>query len=94
LLQPIVENAILHGIAPKPAPGRVDVLARAEDGRLHLEIRDDGVGLPPARSGQAGIGLENTRTRLEKIYGTDHRLFLTSEPGRGVTVKIEIPCRR
>jgi len=94
LLQPIVENAILHGIAPKPAPGRVDVLAHAEDGRLHLEIRDDGVGLPPARSGQAGIGLENTRTRLEKIYGTDHRLFLTSEPGRGVTVKIEIPCRR
>ena len=94
LLQPIVENAILHGIAPKPTPGRVDVLAHVEGGRLHIEIRDDGVGLPAARSGQTGIGLVNTRTRLEKIYGTNHRLVLTSEPGRGVTVKIEIPCRR
>jgi sensor histidine kinase YesM len=94
LLQPIVENAISRGIAPKPAPGRIDVLAHAEDGRLHLKIGDDGVGLPAARSGQTGIGQENTRTRLEKIYGPDHRFFLTSEPGRGVTVKIEIPWRR
>ncbi len=94
LLQPIVENAILHGIAPKPTPGRVDVLAHVEGDRLHLEVRDDGAGLPPVPPGKAGIGLANTRARLEKIYGTNHRLALTSEPGRGVTVKIEIPCRR
>jgi len=93
LLQPIVENAILHGIAPKSAPGRVDVLAHVAGDRLHLEVRDDGPGLPPAHAHLPGIGLANTRARLEKIYGTDHRLTLTSEPGRGVTVQIEIPRR-
>lgn len=94
LLQPIVENAILHGIAPKPTPGRVDVLAHVEGDRLHLEVRDDGVGMPAAQPGKVGIGLANTRARLEKIYGAHHRLQLSSEPSRGVTVKIEIPCRR
>ena len=93
LLQPIVENAILHGIAPKTTPGRVDVLAHVAGDCLHLEVRDDGVGLPPADSGRPGIGLANTRARLEKIYGNRHRLTLTSEPGRGVTVQIEIPRR-
>lgn len=93
LLQPIVENAILHGIAPKTTPGRVDVLAHVTADRLHLEVRDDGMGLPPARAGQPGIGLANTRARLEKIYGAKQRLTLTSVPGRGVTVHIEIPCR-
>ena len=94
LLQPIVENAILHGIAPKTTPGRVDVLAHVEGNGLHLEVRDDGVGLPSAtHPGKTGIGLANTRARLEKIYGANHRLTLTSEPGRGVTVHIELPCR-
>lgn len=93
LLQPIVENAILHGIAPKPTPGRVDVLAHVTGDMLHLEVRDDGMGLPAARTGQPGIGLANTRSRLEKIYGSRHRLTLTSVPGKGVAVHIEIPCR-
>lgn len=93
LLQPIVENAILHGIAPKTTPGRVDVLAHIAGDRLHLEVRDDGMGLPAARAGQPGIGLANTRARLEKTYGSHQRLTLTSVPGKGVTVHIELPCR-
>ncbi|MBC7365277.1 MAG: sensor histidine kinase [Undibacterium sp.] len=93
LLQPIVENAILHGIAPKTTPGRVDVLAHVAGDILHIEVRDDGMGLPAARAGQPGIGLANTRARLEKIYGARHRLTLSSVPGKGVTVQIEFPCR-
>ena len=94
LLQPLVENAILHGIAPKAGPGRVDVTARVKDGRLHLEVRDDGPGLPVAKNpGREGVGLANTRDRLAKIYGAEGRLTLLSEPGRGVVVRIVLPCR-
>jgi len=58
-------------------------------------VRDDGVGLPSAtRPGKTGIGLANTRARLEKFTAPTTGLTLTSEPGRGVTVHIELPCRR
>ncbi|MBL9200755.1 MAG: histidine kinase [Opitutaceae bacterium] len=94
LLQPLVENAILHGVAPKSLPGRVEVFGRVVDGRLQLEVRDDGPGLPaggaPARE---GVGLGNTRERLAKIYGAHGELHLRSEPGRGLSVLISLPCR-
>lgn len=94
LLQPLVENAILHGIAPKAGPGRVDVLGRVHNGRLHLEVRDDGPGLGDgSRRAKEGIGLSNTRERIAKIYGAAGQLSLRSEPGRGVTVQIVLPCR-
>lgn len=94
LLQPIVENAILHGVAPKAGPGRVDVSGRVVDGQLQLEVRDDGPGLPPAAGGgREGIGLSNTRERLAKIYGERGRLTLRSETGRGLAVQIVLPCR-
>ena len=92
LLQPLVENAILHGIAPKAGPGRVDVIARVEAGRLHLEVRDDGPGLTGGTPGaREGIGLSNTRERLAKIYGAHGQFSLSGEPGRGVSVRIVIP---
>lgn len=94
LLQPLVENAILHGIAPKTGPGRVEVRGHVEAGQLHLEVRDDGPGLADGGQHlQEGIGLANTRERLAKIYGSHGRLTLHSEPGRGVTVHILLPCR-
>src|SRR5665213_487848 len=74
LLQPIVENAILHGVAPKAGPGRVDILGRVEGGLLHLEVRDDGPGLPDNRRVVEGTGLANTRERLSKIYGDAGRI--------------------
>jgi two-component system, LytTR family, sensor kinase len=94
LLQPIVENAILHGIAPKTGPGRVDVTGCVRDGRLHLEVSDNGPGLDTggARATE-GIGLSNTRERIAKIYGAAGHLSLRSKPGLGVTVQIVIPCR-
>ena len=94
LLQPIVENAILHGIAPRPGPGHVDVLGRVEDGNLHLEVRDDGLGLERNGRVKEGIGLANTRERLDKTYGARGQLVLRSEPGQGVSVQIILPYRR
>jgi sensor histidine kinase YesM len=94
LLQPLVENAIVHGIAPKSGPGRVDVLGRVEAGKLHLEVRDDGPGLGAGvKRAKEGIGLSNTRERIAKIYGAQGQLSLHSEPGRGVSVQIVLPCR-
>jgi sensor histidine kinase YesM len=94
LLQPIVENAIVHGIAPKSGPGRVDVSGRVEAGKLHLEVRDDGPGLGDGtKRAREGVGLTNTRERLARIYGANGHLLLRSEPGRGVSVQIIVPCR-
>ena len=94
ILQPLVENAILHGIAPKSGPGRVTVSGRVADGQLHLEVSDDGPGLGDSSTrAKEGIGLSNTRERLAKIYGAHGHLSLRSETGRGVTVQIILPCR-
>ncbi len=94
LLQPLVENAILHGIAPKSGPGRVEVMGHVSGGRLHLEVRDDGPGLGDGRKrAKEGVGLSNTRERIAKIYGAQGQLSLRSEPGRGVSVQIVLPCR-
>lgn len=93
LLQPLVENAILHGIAPRPGPGHLDVLGRVDGGNLHLEVRDDGLGFDGTHRAKEGIGLANTRERLTKIYGARGQLLLRSEPGRGVSVQIVIPHR-
>jgi two-component system LytT family sensor kinase len=95
LLQPLVENAIIHGIAPKNCPGNVDIRGRVEEGRLHLEVLDDGPGFAPTNGRRReGIGLSNTRERLTKIYGTNQQLVLRSEPGCGVRVQIVLPYRK
>lgn len=94
LLQPLVENAILHGVAAKAGPGRVDILGRVESGQLHLEVRDDGPGLrDEGARAREGIGLSNTRERLAKLYGERGHFALRSAPGAGVSVQIVIPCR-
>jgi two-component system, LytTR family, sensor kinase len=96
LLQPLVENAIKHGISPKPGPGSIEVRAHGENNRLVLEVRDDGVGLTQdaLTALQSGIGLSTTRARLHHLFGRDyqfefHRWTNTS----GVTVKVVIPWR-
>jgi two-component system LytT family sensor kinase len=93
VLQPIVENAILHGVAPKSGPGLVEILGRVEDGFLHLEVRDDGPGLPDNRRVVEGTGLANTRERLAKIYGDKSRMTLRSRPTGGICVEIVLPSR-
>lgn len=95
ILQPIVENAIKHGLAPKAGPGLVQISARRRDGSLWVEVRDNGVGL----SGIArtrftdGVGLSNTRARLECLYGGRYRLDFSEDPG-GLAVQLSIPVQR
>lgn len=94
ILQPLVENAIRHGITPSQRRGKVVVRIQPRTDRLVMEIRDNGVGFPDGGSlpGQ-GVGVNNTRRRLEQLYGAAQVFRLESQPGHGVLVAIEIPLR-
>ncbi len=93
LLQPLVENAVNHGIARRPGPGRIAVTARRENGRLEIEVNDDGAGLPEGwdLDRDAGIGLRNTRDRLRHLYGADARLLVRRRGDGGVSVAVSVP---
>jgi sensor histidine kinase YesM len=95
ILQPIVENAIRHGIAPRSTPGRIDILAERKNGTLRIRIKDNGAGLTlnPSFDGgfKEGVGLANTRARLEQLYGAAHRFELANDPRGGLVVTLEIP---
>jgi signal transduction histidine kinase len=91
LLQPLVENAIRHGIEPRAKPGRIELRSRRESGQLKLEVRDNGVGLSPDREVEEGVGLSNTRARLKQLYGDRHRFELAEEPSGGLAVRLELP---
>jgi two-component system LytT family sensor kinase len=94
ILQPLVENAIKHGIAARPGAGRVEVRVRKEgDRRLSLVVRDDGPGPPQGgrRGGGEGVGLRNTRDRLELLFADNHAFSFEGAPGRGCTVSLSIP---
>jgi signal transduction histidine kinase len=93
ILQPLVENAIRHGIAPRPGAGRVEIRARRAGDRLHLEVRDDGPGLAHPAGAHEGIGLANTRARLRQLYGAAHRFDLGNGDGAGLRVQVAIPFR-
>jgi len=93
LLQPLVENAIRHGIEPRAKPGRIELRSRYESGQLKLELRDNGVGLSPGRELREGVGLSNTRARLKQLYGERHRFALSETPGGGLSVSLELPFR-
>jgi LytS/YehU family sensor histidine kinase len=91
LLQPLVENAIRHGVVPNGAVAEIEIAAIREGDRLHLEVRDNGPGLN-GRSRGAGLGLANTRARLLELYGPGHRFELTNAPAPGGAVAtIDIP---
>ncbi|HKS10640.1 MAG TPA: histidine kinase [Pyrinomonadaceae bacterium] len=92
LLQPLVENAIKHGISPRPEGGNIEVYARRLDGKLYVEITDDGLGMPEQEDGN-GLGLVNTRERLRHLYGEAQDFNLSSFPGRGVTIRISLPFK-
>ncbi len=91
VLQPLVENAIRHGISRRAGGGRIEVRAWRENGTLRLEVRDDGPGLLEPASASAGIGLANTRARLERLHGRDYGLELANFPGGGAVASVRIP---
>ena len=93
ILQPLVENAIRHGIAPRTAPGRITVSAVREGETLHLEVRDNGRGLFEGRAPDEGIGLSNTRERLQRLYGEAQSFTLVNLPEGGMAARISLPLR-
>jgi two-component system LytT family sensor kinase len=94
ILQPLVENAIKHGIAPRPGEGRIAIRVRREGNRLQMEVRDngDGLSLDALAALQKGVGLSNTHERLKHHYGIDYRFEFCREPG-GLTVRVVVPWR-
>lgn len=95
LLQPLVENAIKHGVAARDAGGRVEVGIRANGSRLMLEVRDDGpgAGVPEQALLGKGLGLSTTVARLERLYGDDQRFEIRDEKEGGLRLSISIPFR-
>jgi len=93
ILQPLVENAIRHGIEPQTAPGLVVIEAQRKDGLLQLSVADNGAGMQKSTGKPPGIGLANTKARIEELYGSSARLILNSKSGEGFSVQIEIPFR-
>ncbi len=93
ILQPLVENAIRHGVATRSSGGTVLVRAARDGGMLVLEVKDDGPGIQPTAASTNGIGISSTRARLERLYGNAHRFELSNAAEGGLTVKLAFPLR-
>jgi two-component system, LytTR family, sensor kinase len=95
ILQPLVENAIRHGVAPRAQPGLIEISAARENGAVRLRVRDNGPGLQSSalENLNKGIGISNTQARLHQLYGAGHRFEMKNANGGGLEVAIEIPFR-
>jgi len=93
ILQPVVENAIQHAIAPRATRGHIKIAAKRLNSSLRLEVRDNGPGITSNSDlpGTERVGLSNVRARLNQIYGSDFRFELMNAGGEGLTVVMEIP---
>jgi LytS/YehU family sensor histidine kinase len=104
ILQPLVENAVRHGLANVASVGRLRISAGRHDGRIFIEIEDNGPGLNGKRkrksgdgdgsSGSGGVGLANTRARLEQFYGADFSFEIADKTeSRGTLVSLKVPFK-
>jgi LytS/YehU family sensor histidine kinase len=91
ILQPLVENAMTHGLSVRPGPGRIDVDVHVDGGFLRIAVTDDGPGPPPVL--RAGLGLDNTRRRLHALYAGAASLSLESTGTVGATARVVLPAR-
>lgn len=99
-LQPLVENAVKHGIMPKVGSGAVQIIIKKEHGELHIWVKDDGVGIPKEKISQVllpgvgsgtGVGLSNVHERLKSLFGEEYGLNITSDIDQGTTVHVRVP---
>jgi sensor histidine kinase YesM len=92
-LQPLVENAVLHGIAQYHRGGHVEVRAERVDGSLVITVLDDGPGLPEGweETAHTGVGLRNTRSRLYRLYGSRQRIDIANRAEGGLRLTLTIP---
>jgi len=93
ILQPLVENAIRHAVAPRATETLIEIRSHKHDGHLHLSVSDNGEGMMDHATPTNGIGLRNTRARLEKLYGSNQDFRLETASGGGVHISIIIPFR-
>ena len=96
ILQPLVENSVRHAVAVRIEPGLIEVRARRVGTNLELSVRDNGPGLsktPGAPVSKKGVGLANTRSRLEHLYGASQQLSLEEPASGGLTVTVMLPFR-
>ena len=94
LLQPLVENAITHGIGTKAGAGNIEIALSRSDETLRIEVRDDGLGVGDGVA-REGVGLGNTRSRLHTLYGADRAaLEIVNRPGGGAIVRIALPWQQ
>jgi two-component system LytT family sensor kinase len=93
ILQPLIENAIRHGIEPHSKPGCIELRAYCADGVLMLDVSDNGNGMAKPGSVSEGVGLSNTRDRLRTLYGEAHCFELANRPEGGLRVRLSIPLR-
>lgn len=93
LLQPLVENAVQHGVGPRASGGTVEIRVWRDGALLHIVLQDDGVGLSSAAPSAEGIGLANTRARLQHMYGLNHVFQIGARDGGGVRVHLTMPFR-
>jgi signal transduction histidine kinase len=93
VLQPLVENAVKHGVLTREQGGSVTVTAEQRNGALRLSVADDGPGLPLNGNAPRGVGLSNTAMRLSELYGTSSTFFLDKSQAGGLAATIEIPFR-
>ena len=93
LLQPLVENSVLHGVAPRHHGGRIEVRAERVEGSLVMTILDDGPGIPDDwdERGSLGVGLSNTRSRLRRLYGATQRMEISNRAEGGLRLALTIP---
>jgi len=94
VLQPLVENAIRHGIEKHARPGKVVLRSRASGGQLELQVEDNGSGLPSGKLTREGIGISNTRTRLQQLYGARQKFALQNGPSGGLLAVVNIPFQK
>jgi LytS/YehU family sensor histidine kinase len=92
ILQPLVENAVRHGIAKRSEPGTIEISATVDGSELVLTVADDGPGYVPELAAR-GVGLTNTRARLETLFGERGRLEIRGREGRGTIATVRLPLR-